>query len=102
MTDVRLAIGACAVACSAVGCVAPGAGQSNSAKMGEALAFAAAAGVAQVAESVAEQNARNNAPAGHASGLGASPSCDNEGQYTCVSVRPSGAPPSTPEREVEK
>jgi uncharacterized protein YkwD len=68
--------------------------------MGEALAFAAAAGVAQVAESAAEQNARNNAPVRHASGLGVSPSCDNEGQYACVSVRPSGSPPSTPAQEM--
>jgi uncharacterized protein YkwD len=100
VTDVRVAIGACAVACSAVACVAPGAGQSNSAKMGEALAFATAAGVAQVAESVAEQNARNNAPVRHTSGLGVSPSCDNEGQYACVSARPSGSPPSTAAQEM--
>jgi uncharacterized protein YkwD len=68
--------------------------------MGEALAFAAAAGVAQVAESVAEQNARNNAPVRHASGLGMSPSCDNDGQYACVSVRPSGSPPSTASQDM--
>lgn len=92
---IREPIGACVLACAATSCVAPGAGQSNSAKMGEALAFAAAAGVAQVAESVAEQNARNNAPVRHASGLGLSSSCDNDDQYTCVSVRPSasGSPP---------
>jgi uncharacterized protein YkwD len=88
---VREVIGVCALSCASAGCVAPGAGQSNSAKMGEALAFAAAAGVAQVAESVAEQNARNNAPVTHASGLGVSSSCDNEGQYACVSARPSGS-----------
>jgi uncharacterized protein YkwD len=98
--EVRVAIGACAVACATIACVAPGAGQSNSVKMGEALAFATAAGVAQVAESVAEQNARNNAPVRHASGLGVSPSCDNEGQYACVSARPSGSPPSTPAQEM--
>jgi uncharacterized protein YkwD len=98
--EVRVAIGACALACAGAACVAPGAGQSNSAKMGEALAFAAAAGVAQVAESVAEQNARNNAPVRHASGLGVSPTCDNEGQYACVSARPAGSPPSTPEQEM--
>lgn len=88
---VRVAISACVLSFASAACVAPGAGQSNSAKMGEALAFAAAAGVAQVAESVAEQNARNNAPVRHASGLGLSQSCDNEGQYACVSVRPSGS-----------
>lgn len=97
---VRVAIGACAVAYGAVACVAPGAGQSNSAKMGEALAFAAAAGAAQVAESVAEQNTRNNAPVRHASGLGLSPSCDNDNQYGCVSVRPGGAPPPPPPPEM--
>ena len=100
MIEVRVTIGACALACAGAACVAPGAGQSNSAKMGEALAFAAAAGVAQVAESVAEQNARNNAPVAHASGLGVSPTCDNEGQYACVSARPSGSPSSTPEQEM--
>lgn len=93
---VRVAIGACAFSCACAACVAPGAGQSNSAKMGEALAFAAAAGVAQVAESVAEQNARNNAPVRHASGLGLSTSCDNDGQYGCVSARPSGSQPPPP------
>lgn len=91
---VRAGIAAGVVALANAACVAPGAGQSNSAKMGEALAFAAAAGVAQVAESVAEQNARNNAPVRHASGLGLSPSCDNDGQYACVGVRPSGSPPA--------
>jgi len=98
--EVRAIIGVFAVASAALACVAPGAGQSNSAKMGEALAFAAAAGVAQVAESVAEQNARNNAPVTHASGLGVSPTCDNEGQYACVSARPSGSPPSTGAQEM--
>ncbi|HEX8791060.1 MAG TPA: CAP domain-containing protein [Polyangiaceae bacterium] len=93
MSVVRAAIGAGVFACAASACVAPGAGQSNGAKMGEALAFAAAAGVAQVAESVAEQNARNNAPVHHASGLGLSPACDNDGQYACVSARPSGSQP---------
>lgn len=93
---VRAATLSWAIACAASACVAPGAGQSNSAKMGEALAFAAAAGVAQVAESVAEQNARNNAPVRHASGMGLSPACDNDDQYACVSVRPSGAPSAPP------
>jgi uncharacterized protein YkwD len=87
---------ACVLACADTACVTPGVGQSNGAKMGEALAFAAAAGAAQVAESVAEQNARNNAPVRHASGLGLSTSCDNEGQYGCVSARPAGSPESPP------
>jgi uncharacterized protein YkwD len=78
---------------------------SNSAKLGEALAFAAVAAAAQVAETAAEQNARNRAPVTHASGgVGVSPNCDNEGQYGCVSVVawPSASdaprpPPATPE-----
>ena len=54
--------------------------------MGEALAFMAAAGAAQVAQSVAEQRARNNAPVTHAGGLAVSPSCGDQAQYPCVSV----------------
>ena len=81
-----------AFACA--GCVPPA--QSNGAKMGEALAFAAAAGVAQVAESVAEQNARNNAPVTHAT-YNVSPQCDDQGQYACVTVTPpSGASSAAP------
>jgi uncharacterized protein YkwD len=74
----------------AAACLACGAGlnQSNSAKMGEALAFASAAAVAQVVESAAEERARNNAPVGHASGgLAVTPDCDNAGQYACATVR---------------
>ena len=75
---------------------------SNGAKLGEALAFAAAAAAVQAAQTVAEQNARNSAPVTHAGGLGVSPGCDNQGQYGCVSVTawpsasdaPRPAPPS--------
>jgi uncharacterized protein YkwD len=69
--------------------------------MGEALAFATAAGAAQVAESVAEQNARNNAPVAHAYGAGVTP-CDNDHQYACLSVGASpGEPPrNTPQPEM--
>ena len=71
--------------------------------MGEALAFAAVAGAAQVVESAAEQRARNNAPVTHASGLGVSPQCDNEGQYGCVSVSAAPTPPDPPqEMDVEE
>jgi uncharacterized protein YkwD len=83
----------------AVGCGA-GLAQSNGAKMGEALAFAAVAGAAQVAQSVAEQHARNSAPVTHAGGVGVTPQCDNEGQYGCVSVSSSPSPPAAPEAEL--
>jgi uncharacterized protein YkwD len=74
------------VACASLACGA-GLQQSNGAKLGEALAFAAVAGAAQVAQSAIEQHARNNAPITHAGGgVAMSPDCDNEGQYGCVSV----------------
>jgi uncharacterized protein YkwD len=72
-----------------------GLAQSNSTKMGEALAFAAVAGAAQVVQGVAEQHARNNAPVTHASKVNVSPDCDNQGQYGCVSIS-GGAPSSAP------
>jgi len=78
-------------------CQACGAGmqQSNGVKLGEALAFAAAAGAAQIAQSAIEQHARNNAPMTHpGGGVRASSNCDNEGQYGCVTV---SADPSTGE-----
>jgi uncharacterized protein YkwD len=96
----RLAFLSAAVACGVIACVAPGMGQSNGAKMGEALAFAAAAGAVQVAESVAEQNARNNAPVTHASGLAVTQGCDDAGQYACVTVTPSPDPPAEPEPDL--
>ena len=90
------AVTAAAVAWSCAAC-GPALTASNGTKMGEALAFAAVAGAAQVAQSAIEQNARNNAPVRHASmGLTASPDCDNGGQYPCVSVTPAtGAPAET-------
>lgn len=77
----------------------PGLNQSNGVKMGEALAFAAAAGAAQVAQSVAEQNARNSAPVTHASGVGVSPACD-QGQYACVTVTPAAGPADVQEPDM--
>lgn len=93
-----------ALACGALACVAPGAGQSNGVKMGEALAFAAAAGAAQVAQSVAEQQARNSAPVTHAGGTSVSPACDNQGQYACVTVAPGEGPrpADVPERDMSE
>ncbi len=74
---------------------------SNSAKVGEALAFAAAAGALQVAQAAAEQNARNNAPVTHASmGVAVTPSCDNESQYGCLSVTPSPSSGDAPVAEM--
>jgi uncharacterized protein YkwD len=64
--------------------------QSNGTKMGEALAFAGAAAVAQVAQSVAESRARNNLAVTHSStGASLTPQCDNDGQYSCVTITPS-------------
>lgn len=80
--------------------VRAGGPQSNSAKLGEALAFAAVAGAAQVAQSAIEQHARNNAPVTHAGGgVRATPDCDNQGQYGCVSV--SAEPNAPDERAAE-
>jgi uncharacterized protein YkwD len=92
----------------AVPCMACGAGAglhaSNSAKMGEALAFAAVAGAAQMVQAAAEQHARNSAPVRHAStGLGVSPGCDNDSQYGCMTatVVPSDGVPPAPEAEMD-
>jgi uncharacterized protein YkwD len=89
---------------AAMGCGAgAGLAQSNSAKMGEALAFAAVAGAAQVVQGVAEQHARNNAPVTHASKVNVSPDCDNQNQYGCVSVSPGSgsAEPMKPDPEMD-
>jgi uncharacterized protein YkwD len=60
---------------------------SNNTKVGEALAFAAVAGAAQVAQAAMEQQARNNAPMTHASyGFTVSPNCTNDGQYGCMTL----------------
>jgi uncharacterized protein YkwD len=72
-------------------------GQSNGTKMGEALAFAGAAAVAQVVESAAEARARNNTAVTRSStGATLTPQCDNSGQYPCVTVTPpqEGAEPA--------
>ena len=63
--------------------------------------MAGSAAVAQVVVSAMEAHARNNAPVGHSStGLRATPDCDNEGQYPCVSV--SGVPsPADPPRAAD-
>jgi uncharacterized protein YkwD len=87
------------VAAAAFGCGAS-LNPSNGQKMGEALAFAAIAGAAQVAQSVAEQHARSSAPITHAGGVGVTPQCDNEGQYGCVSVSSSPTAPPAPEAEL--
>jgi uncharacterized protein YkwD len=82
------------VAFASAGCGAA-VNPSGPAKLGEALAFAAAAAAVQVAQSVAEQNARNSAPITHASGVNVSTQCDNDGQYGCVNIAPA---PSNDER----
>ena len=88
------------LACAGLACGA-GLNQSNGVKMGEALAFAAAAGAAQVLQSVAEQHARNRAPVTHAStGVGLSPGCDNDEQYGCLSVTASQGAGNVPEHEM--
>jgi len=90
-----LALGGACAACAAA---IP---QSNGAKLGEALAFAAAAGAMQVAQAAMEQHARSTAPVAH-SGLAVSPHCDNDDQYACTSVSvASSGPPPEPEMTVE-
>jgi uncharacterized protein YkwD len=90
------------LACACLGCGAGLAPQSNGVKMGEALAFVAAAGAAQVAQSVMEQHARNNAPVTHAGGVGVSQGCDNDDQYGCVSVTASSAAGTAPDHVMDE
>jgi hypothetical protein len=72
----------------------------NSTKLGEAAGFAAAAGVAQVVEAIAEERARNDAPVTHAGGR-VSSSCDtSNGQYACVSVSDGTEAERPPESEM--
>ena len=87
------------LACTSLACGAS-LNPSNGTKMGEALAFAAIAGAAQVAQSVAEQHARNNAPVAHAGGVAVTPQCDNEGQYGCLSVSGSSSVAPAPDAEL--
>ena len=76
---------ACNLVC--VGCGGAGASGANLAMAGVWVATAAAV---QVAQSVAEENARRNAPVTHAS-VPVSTQCDNDGQYGCVSLQPGAA-----------
>ncbi len=97
----RRLLRAVAVACACVGCGAAAYPTSNGAKLGEALAFAAAAGAVQVAQAAAEQHARNNAPVGPPSmGVNVSPNCDNDGQYGCLSVSASPSAADAPEADM--
>jgi uncharacterized protein YkwD len=82
-----------AIACASLACGA-GVYPSNGAKLGEALAFATVAAAAQVAQTAAEQHARNNAPIRSSTGMRVSPNCDNEGQYGCVNVTTSPSDPA--------
>jgi uncharacterized protein YkwD len=91
-----------ALACACLACGA-GLNQSNGAKLGEALAFAAAAGAAQIAQSAAEQHARNGAPVTRSStGVSVSPDCDNDSQYACLSVAASRFRGDSPEPEMDE
>jgi hypothetical protein len=76
-----LLVGSC-LACSGAG--------AQGANPAIAAGFVAAAAAAQIAESVAEENARRNAPVAHASAV-VSPQCDNDQQYACVSVQPTSS-----------
>jgi uncharacterized protein YkwD len=89
------------LACACLACGAALAPQSNSAKLGEAAAFAAAAGALQMAQAAMEQHARNTAPITHAGGAVVTPNCDNEGQYPCMSVSASESQPMKPDPEPE-
>jgi hypothetical protein len=83
-------LGACGAA------VGPNA--SNSAKMGEALGFAAVAGAAQVAQEIAQERARNSGETNPAS-----PPCDDVdhyGQYACVTLGSTAASARPPEAEM--
>jgi len=72
----------------------------NSTKLAEAAGFAAAAGAIQIAQAIAEERARNDAPVTHAGGA-VSSACDtSDGQYACVSVSAGSAPPRPPEPEM--
>jgi len=94
--------GATVAAWACVACSA-GINQSNGSKLGEALAFAAVAGAAQLGLSAAEQQARNNAPVTHASrGLGVAPGCDNDDGYACMTVRAESSARSIPEPEMDE
>jgi uncharacterized protein YkwD len=94
-------LGGVVLACAGLAC-GPGLNDSNGAKLGEALAFAAAAGAAQVAQAAAEQHARNTAPVAVSSttGVSVSPDCDNDGQYGCLSLMASPSAGDAPEPEM--
>jgi uncharacterized protein YkwD len=78
-----------------------GGGNANDAKLGEALAFATVAAVAQVAQAEAEARARKAAAAQSAATVHVTPQCDNEDQYACISISAGAArPPDLPDREM--
>ncbi len=88
------------VASGAPACVAPAPNAPNGTKLAEAAGFAAAAGAIQVAEAIAQEHARNEAPVTHAGG-GVSSNCDtSNGQYACVSVSGGTEAPRPPESEM--
>jgi uncharacterized protein YkwD len=76
-------------------CVAVGPTASNSAKLGEAAAFAGMAAAATAAQTVLAERARNNAPM-----HGARSDCDNDHGYACVSLSAPQGDPRPPEREM--
>ncbi len=72
----------------------------NSTKMAQAAGFAAVAGAMQIAQTLAEERARNDAPVTHAGGR-TSAACDaSDGQYACASVAIGATDPRPPEVEM--
>jgi hypothetical protein len=80
-------VGVIVLAGNCLGCSGAGAQGANPAI---AAGFVAAAAGAQVAQSIAEENARRSAPVAHASAV-VSPQCDNDGQYACLSIQPTAS-----------
>jgi uncharacterized protein YkwD len=80
-------LGPIVFACIVLPCAACSGAGAQPANLAIAGGFVAAAAAMQVAQTVAEENAKRNAPVTHASVV-VSPQCDNDGQYACLSVQP--------------
>ena len=89
LASIGVVVFACNLSWFGLGCSGAGAQGGNLAMAG---VFVATAAAVQVANSVAEENARRNTPVTHASPM-VSTQCDNDGQYGCVSVQAAGDPP---------
>ncbi|MGH7440899.1 MAG: CAP domain-containing protein [Polyangiaceae bacterium] len=91
----------CTASVASFGSAGCGGGSSDGAKIGQALAFATVAAVAQIAQSEAEARARKAAAAQSSSAVRVTPQCDNEDQYACISIAAGAArPPDVPDHEM--